>query len=69
MQNLLLFAIRTPAIDLEKALGNYNPSLPYILKQERLTPESFGLILLRALKKEKEDMGINYEKLKRENRL
>lgn len=49
------FAIRTQACDLERALGNYNPSIPYVLKQERVTPESFALVLSHALEKEEKD--------------
>ena len=32
------FAFRTPVGDLERAFGNYNPSLPQALRQESITP-------------------------------
>lgn len=43
------FAMRTPAYDLERALGYYNPSLPYILRRENITYEEFALVLSRAI--------------------
>lgn len=48
------FAIRTPAHDLTFVFGNYNPIIPYVLDEERISPEGFALILARARLKEQE---------------
>lgn len=60
------FATRTPDRDLETALGNYNPLLPFVLRKEQLSPKEFADILARAKAKENEDferlakaLGIN----------
>ena len=48
------FAQRTSQEDLPFAFNNYNPNIPYILEQEKISPEGFALILARARLKEQE---------------
>jgi hypothetical protein len=59
------FARRTQTRELERALGNYNPSLPYVLRKENIFFQEFALVLASAMKKEDED----YERFRRENGL
>ena len=49
------FATRTPECDLERALGNYNPLLPFVLRKEQLSPKEFADILARSRAKEEDD--------------
>lgn len=48
------YATLTPAEDLRMAFGIYDPTIPYILKIEGVSPEKFALALARARVKELE---------------
>ncbi|MBM3247036.1 hypothetical protein FJZ17_00640 [Candidatus Pacearchaeota archaeon] len=48
------FALRTPPEQMQAHLANYNPSIPSILEQHRISPEGFALVLARARVRELE---------------
>ncbi|MEK6855714.1 MAG: hypothetical protein AABX66_01000 [Nanoarchaeota archaeon] len=42
------FALKTHSARLEQCLRTYDETLPYILRENKISPETFALILARA---------------------